>query len=408
MPTPIGSWLLPLIIILVAFGPVSTDLYLPSLPRLAEVFNAPSAVVQLTLSVFLAGFACGMLAYGPLSDRFGRRPVLMGGILLFVLASLACLAAPSIEWLITGRFLQALGAAAGPVLGRAVVRDVYGPNQAAQALSYIALAMALAPAVGPVLGGVVTQAFDWWANFLLLLLFGLVALAGVIFFLPETNRYRDPSATEVARLFSNYRRLLASREYLGFVVVVGAGYGGIFSFISGSSFALIGGLGLSPLAYGFSFAGAILGYMIGSFASARLYARFRLENLIAFGGLSMLLGGASGTLLSLGGIQTVAAVVLPASLVFLGCGLIMPNGQAGALRPYPRLAGSASAMLGFLQMGSAALLGIAVGHFQDGTPTAMMVSMLLASLVAVAARFLLLAPTVTYGMEDPKEEETFE
>lgn len=408
MPTPIGSWLLPLIIILVAFGPVSTDLYLSSLPRLAEVFNAPSAVVQLTLSVFLAGFACGMLAYGPLSDRFGRRPVLMGGILLFVLASLACLAAPSIEWLITGRFLQALGAAAGPVLGRAVVRDVYGPNQAAQALSYVALAMALAPAVGPVLGGVVTQAFDWWANFLLLLLFGLVALAGVIFFLPETNRYPDPSATEVARLFSNYRRLLASREYLGFVVVVGAGYGGIFSFISGSSFALIGGLGLSPLAYGFSFAGAILGYMIGSFASARLYARFRLENLIAFGGLSMLLGGASGTLLSLGGIQTVAAVVLPASLVFLGCGLIMPNGQAGALRPYPRLAGSASAMLGFLQMGSAALLGIAVGHFQDGTPTAMMVSMLLASLVAVAARFLLLAPTVTYGMEDPKEEETFE
>jgi len=389
--------LLPLIILLVAFGPVSTDLYLPSLPRLAEVFGATSASVQLTLSVFLAGFALGMLIYGPLSDRFGRRPVLIGGISLFVLASIACLAAPSVEWLIGGRLLQALGAAAGPVLGRAVVRDVYGPYQAAQALSYVAMAMALAPAVGPVLGGLVTQAFDWWANFLLLLLFGLIALGGVCLFLPETNRYRDPHATELRRLLSNYRQLLGSREYLSFVVIVGGGYGGIFSFISGSSFVLIDGLGLSPLAYGFCFAGAILGYMTGSFASARLYGRFSIERLIGFGCISMLLGGLIGSILSLSGILTVAAVVVPASLVFLGCGLLMPNGQAGALRPYPRLAGSASAMLGFLQMGSAAVLGILVGHLQDGTATAMMLSMLAASLIATVARYGLLGQTASSG-----------
>ena len=394
MSSPARSWLLPLIIVLVAFGPVSTDLYLPSLPRLAEVFGTTFAAAQLTLSVFLVGFACGMLVYGPLSDRFGRRAVLVGGILLFVVASGACLAAPSIEWLIGGRFLQALGAAAGPVLGRAVVRDVYGPDQAAQALSYVAMAMALAPAVGPVLGGLVTQAFDWWANFLLLLLFGLVALIGVVAFLPETNRYRDQSATEIRRLIANYRQLLASREYLGFVLVVSGGYGGIFSFISGSSFALIGGLGLSPLAYGFCFAGGILGYMTGSFASARLYGRFRLESLIGFGCLAMLLGALAGTLLAASGILSVAAVVVPASLCFLGCGLLMPNGQAGALRPYPRLAGSASAMLGFLQMGSAALLGILVGHFQDGTALVMMAAMLLSSLVAVGARYGLLTRPV--------------
>ncbi|HLS69845.1 MAG TPA: multidrug effflux MFS transporter [Kiloniellales bacterium] len=390
MTSSARSWLLPLIILLVAFGPVSTDLYLPSLPRLVEVFGTTSAAAQLTLSVFLVGFACGMLIYGPLSDRFGRRVVLIGGISLFVLASVACLAAPSIEWLIAGRFLQALGAAAGPVLGRAVVRDVYGPNRAAQALSYVAMAMALAPAVGPVLGGLVTQAFDWWANFLLLLLFGVIALVGVAVFLPETNRYRDASATEARRLLANYRQLLSSREYLGFVLIVSGGYGGIFSFISGSSFALIGGLGLSPLAYGFSFAGAIMGYMIGSFASARLYGRVKLETLIGLGCLAMLLGSALGVLLALSGILTIAAVVLPASILFLGCGLVMPNGQAGALRPYPRLAGSASAMLGFLQMGSAALLGILVGHLQDGTARAMMLSMFLSALLATVARYRLL------------------
>lgn len=390
MTSSARSWLLPLIILLVAFGPVSTDLYLPSLPRLVEVFGTTSAAAQLTLSVFLVGFAWGMLIYGPLSDRFGRRVVLIGGISLFVLASVACLAAPSIEWLIAGRFLQALGAAAGPVLGRAVVRDVYGPNRAAQALSYVAMAMALAPAVGPVLGGLVTQAFDWWANFLLLLLFGVIALVGVAVFLPETNRYRDASATEARRLLANYRQLLSSREYLGFVLIVSGGYGGIFSFISGSSFALIGGLGLSPLAYGFSFAGAIMGYMIGSFASARLYGRVKLETLIGLGCLAMLLGSALGVLLALSGILTIAAVVLPASILFLGCGLVMPNGQAGALRPYPRLAGSASAMLGFLQMGSAALLGILVGHLQDGTARAMMLSMFLSALLATVARYRLL------------------
>src|SRR5690625_2684779 len=390
MTSSARSWLLPLIILLVAFGPVSTDLYLPSLPRLVEVFGTTSAAAQLTLSVFLVGFACGMLIYGPLSDRFGRRVVLIGGISLFVLASVACLAAPPIEWLIAGRFLQALGAAAGPVLGRAVVRVVHGPNRAAQALSYVAMAMALAPAVGQVLCGLVTQAFDWWANFLLLLLFGVIALVGVAVFLPETNRYRDASATEARRLLANYRQLLSSREYLGFVLIVSGGYGGIFSFISGSSFALIGGLGLSPLAYGFSFAGAIMGYMIGSFASARLYGRVKLETLIGLGCLAMLLGSALGVLLALSGILTIAAVVLPASILFLGCGLVMPNGQAGALRPYPRLAGSASAMLGFLQMGSAALLGILVGHLQDGTARTMMLSMFLSALLATVARYRLL------------------
>lgn len=384
-PQPRRPLLLPLIIVLVAFGPISTDLYLPALPRLGEVFDADAGALQLTLSVFLTGFALGMLVYGPLSDRFGRRPVLIGGILLYLVATLACALAQSIEWLIAARFLQALGACCGPVLGRAVVRDIYGPNQAAQALSYVAMAMALAPALGPVLGGVVTQVVDWWANFVLLIGFGGLALVGVLGILPETNRYRDPTATRPGRLVANYLGLLRNRTYLGYVVTVGAGYGGIFAFISGSSFALIGGLGLSPLAYGLCFAAVVGGYMIGSFASARLHGRLSLDRLVHLGNLAMLVGGLSGAALALAGVWTIASIVVPPAIYLLGCGLVMPNGQAGAIGPFPRMAGAAAAMLGFLQMGGAALLGIVVGQFQDGSPTAMMLAILLSGVVSTAA-----------------------
>lgn len=377
--------LLPLVIVLVAFGPISTDLYLPALPRIGEVFAAGPESVQLTLSVFLAGFAAGMLVYGPLSDRFGRRPVLIGGILVYLLATLACALAQSIEWLIAARFLQALGACCGPVLGRAVVRDLYGPSRAAQALSYVAMAMAVAPAAGPVLGGVVTQWADWWANFVLLLAFGGLALAGVLAILPETNRYRDPTATQPRRLVANYLGLLRNRTYLGYVVTVGAGYGGIFAFISGSAFALIGGLGLTPLAYGFCFAAVVGGYMIGSFASARLHGRVPLDGLVRLGNLAMLAGGLAGAALALAGLWSVAAIVLPTAFYLLGCGLVMPNAQAGAIGPFPRMAGAAAAMLGFLQMSAAALLGIVVGQFQDGSPTAMMLAILLSGAASTAA-----------------------
>lgn len=377
--------LLPLVIVLVAFGPISTDLYLPALPRIGEVFSAGPESVQLTLSVFLAGFAAGMLVYGPLSDRFGRRPVLIGGILVYLLATLACALAQSIEWLIAARFLQALGACCGPVLGRAVVRDLYGASRAAQALSYVAMAMAVAPAAGPVLGGVVTQWVDWWANFVLLLGFGALALAGVLAILPETNRHRDPTATQPRRLVANYAGLLRNRTYLGYVVTVGAGYGGIFAFISGSAFALIGGLGLTPLAYGLCFAAVVGGYMIGSFASARLHGRIPLDGLVHLGNLAMLAGGLVGAVLALAGLWSVAAIVLPMALYLLGCGLVMPNAQAGAIGPFPRMAGAAAAMLGFLQMSAAALLGIVVGQFQDGSPTAMMLAVLLSAAVSAAA-----------------------
>lgn len=374
---------------LVAFGPMSTDLYLPSLPALTRIFDTDVAVVQLTLSVFIAGFAVAQLVYGPLSDRFGRRPVLIGGIVLYVLATLLCLAAPSIEALIAGRFLQALGACCGPVVGRAVVRDLYPREQAARVLSYMASAMALAPMVAPIIGGWAFSLWGWRSNFVILALFGLVLLAGVLRLLAETNRHRDPAALRPARMLQTYGLLLRHRLFLGHVLTMALAFSGLFSFISGSSFVLIGALDLSPRLFGFAFGAVVLGYVTGTFVSGRLAGRVGTEALVAAGTL----GGVAMALLLAGlawaGVHTLAAVIAPMSLFFVAVGLVLPNATAAAIAPFPRTAGAASALMGFVQMGTGALAGAMVGWFDDGTPVPMATVILIAALGAFAANRLL-------------------
>ena len=374
---------------LVAFGAISTDLYLPSLPAIGRAFASDTAEVQLTLSVFLAGFAVSQVVYGPLSDRFGRRPVLIGGLGLYVAASLACMAAPSIELLIAARFLQALGACAGVVLGRAVVRDVYGRERAAKALSYMSMAMALAPALGPILGGLLQVWFGWRANFLVLAAFGTGSLLGVFLLLPETSPQRGLAAGGAAQMLRNYLILARDPVYLGHVLVTAFAYSGIFAFISGSSFVLIEVLGLSPDQYGLCFAAVVAGYMIGTFASGRFSLALGLERLMLAGALIGLAGGVLALGLAMAGVLAVAAVVAPVFLFMIGAGLMLPNAIAGAIAPYPMMAGTASAFLGVVQMGVAAAVGIAVGHLHDGTARAMTGALTVVALGALISRLVL-------------------
>lgn len=384
----------------IAFQAISTDLYLPSLPSIGADLGASAAAVQLTLSSFLAGMAGAMLVYGPLSDRFGRRPVLIGGIALYVAATAACLAAPSIEPLIAGRFVQGLGACAGPVLGRAVVRDVFGPERAGRALSYMSMAMALAPAIGPILGGYLEVAFGWRAAFVVLLAFSGLCLAGLIRLLPETNLDKLPQATRIGPLLRNYRALLAHRVYLGYVLCASFGYSGIFIFISGSSFVLIDGLGLPPDLYGYCFAAAVLGYICGAFASGRLNRYWSTDRLIATGMGVGLTAGLLAAGLAFAGIASVVSVVAPFALFLSGAGLILPNSIAGSLGPFPRIAGSASALLGFLQMLVASCVGFLVGLLQDGTPRAM-AALLLAVGIGGALSYLLLVRAGKAAQKSP-------
>ncbi len=356
---------------LVAFGAISTDLYLPSLPAIAVQFQAGAGSVQLTLSVFLVGFAVSQLVYGPLSDRFGRRPVLLAGLALYVAASLACALAGSLALLIVARFCQALGACAGVVLGRAIVRDLHEPAQAAKVLSYIASAMALAPALGPILGGYVEAWLGWRANFLLLVGFGALTWLACLSLLPETNSRRNPEATRIGRSLAIYRELAAHPLYRGYVLICAFGYAGIFAFISGSSFLLIEVLGLPPERYGLCFAAVVAGYMIGAFTSGRLTLRLGLERLIAVGAVIGLAAGLLAAGLTLFAAPTVAGLVAPVFLYLIGAGLMLPNAMAGAMGPFPERAGAASALLGFVQMVFAAGLGVLVGQLHDASGRSM-------------------------------------
>lgn len=356
-PNPTSLKVTVLLTGLVAFGPVSTDLYLASLPDMGRYFSTSVEMVQMTLSVFLLGFAVSMLVYGPLSDRFGRRPVILGGVVIYVLGSVACLLSSSIEMLIASRFLQAVGACCGPVVGRAVVRDVYPRDQAAKVMSYMASAMALAPFVAPILGGWFHTLFGWRANFILLGLFGVVLLAATWRWLGETNHHPDPHALSPLRMLGNYRTLLTDRQVLGYVLVVSCTFAGMFSFISGSSFVLIDVLALPPAYFGFGFAVVVAGYIVGGFVAGKWTHRFGLDRMIGFGVVGAALSGTVCLVLAWSGIQTLAAVLLPLMVFFMAGAMVIPNGSAGAIAPHPRMAGAASAALGFVQMVCGSLAG---------------------------------------------------
>lgn len=377
---------------LIAFGAISTDLYLPSLPAITQEFGSDAAQVQLTLSIFLIGFAFGQLIYGPISDRFGRRPVLLAGLTLYLAATLACLFASGIEMLIVARFAQALGAGTSVVLGRAVVRDVHGREEAARVLSYMATAMALAPALGPIVGGILQGAFGWRANFLALALFGGASLLAVAALLPETLPARDPTATRPRQLLRNYVMLASHREYRAFLLVTACAYSGIFAFISGSSFMLIDVLGLSPELYGLCFASMVAGYMLGTFLSARLTLRLGLERLVTVGTVVAALGGGAMALFAWSGIVSLASILIPVFVFTVGAGLILPNAMAGALGPFPGLAGAASSLLGFVQMSIAAVVGIGVGHWHDGSGRSMASAIAAVGLTALLVELFLLRP----------------
>lgn len=356
-----------LLTLMVALGPLSTDLYLPSLPSLTETFSTSVSRVQATMSVFIAGFACATVIYGPLSDRFGRRPVLIGGLVVFTLGSIGCLTAWSIESLIGWRFIQAVGGCAGPVLVRAVVRDVYERDEAARFLSYIASAMALAPAIAPMIGGVLHNFFGWRSHFVALTALGLLFIVSILMLLRETNTQQDHSATQVRQIFINMRHILRSRRFLSFSLTMTFAYGALFSFISVGAFVIIGVLGVAPDRFGYLFFFIALGYASGGLLAGKLVSRVGVTNLIGIGvGLGTLVG-AVGFGLSAMGVQTIAAVVGPVIGVFFACGFVLPSATAGALMPFPHIAGTASSAISFLQMSGGALIGYLAGALHNGT-----------------------------------------
>ena len=356
---------------LVALGPLATDMYLPALPTLTRVFQASESQAQLTLSLFIGGFAIAQLIYGPLSDRFGRKPVLLGGLLLFLFSSIACANATSIESLIALRFLQALGGSAGPVLGRAMVRDIHGPEDAGRVLSHIGSAMALGPAVAPLFGGYLLVWFGWTSIFWFLALFSLFASALLYFRIAESAPPEHRKPRSLSRILSDFGLLLKDRRYLGYTLACSFSFGGLFVFLSLSSFVIIDYFGYPPERFGLWFLMVVTGYLSGTLIGGRFSRNQGHRRLVRFGALLCLVSGLTMAVAGLGEPTHALMIMLPMLLFMVGVGITMPQSMAGALADYPQIAGSASGLLGFIQMTLAGGLGVLAGHGHDGTPAAM-------------------------------------
>lgn len=374
---------------LISLGPLSTDLYLPALPAIARAFATDAAGVQWTLSGFLLAFAPSQLIYGPLADRFGRRPAMLWGLALFLAGTAACAAAPSLGVLVAARLVQAIGACAGPVVARAVVRDTVPPERAPAVFATMAGLMSLAPAIGPVLGGIVTALSGWRASFVLLGVAGLLVLAATGRRLGETAPVLDRRALDPAALARAYGGLLAHRWFLGHAAVATASYSGLFCFISGSSHVIQRGLGLSPEAYGVVFASAVGGYLAGSLIVRRLSGRVTGRAMMRRGSLWCLACGWAGPVAHTLAGPSLATVAGPLILYMVGFAVVQPNAQAGAIAPFPAMAGRASALLGCLQWSIAAAAGLLLGSLLDEEGLAMAVGIALCGTAAAAAVGLL-------------------
>ena len=360
----------PILLLIIGFlmlQPLSTDLYLASLPSLGTVFGVPASTVQLTLSLFVIGFGGAQLVIGPLSDRYGRRPVLLWGLSLYVGASLLCAISPGIELLIVARFLQALGCCSAIIIARAIVRDAYAPADSARVIARASSWLALAPLTGPILGSYLQVAFGWRAAFVALSILSALLLAAALLRMPETNAHKNPKATEWAGIKANYGLVLGSREFWAHALPGALSYGSIFAFISGSSPVLIRVLKVPTEWFGYCFAFAVCGYMAGTIVCRRLLPHFGPTLTLRIGSTLSLAAGAVFLSAVAFGLAHWALVVGAMFLTMGAHGINFPVSQSGSVTPFPQQAGTAAGLMGALYMLVAFGVGTAVGASFNGS-----------------------------------------
>jgi DHA1 family bicyclomycin/chloramphenicol resistance-like MFS transporter len=359
--------ILVLITAMLMMQPLSTDLYLASLPSLVSGFQVPVSTVQLTLSLFVIGFGGAQLIIGPLSDRFGRRPVLLIGLCLYVVASALCGLATSIGLLIAARFLQALGCCSAVIIARAIVRDAYAPEDSARLIARASTWISLAPIIGPILGSYLQVAFGWRAAFVALGLFSSIVLVACILRLPETNEHKNPQATNLSGMLANYRLVLGSRVFWIHALPGAFSYGAIFLFISGSSFVLINVLGVPTQWFGYCFALGVSGYMTGTLICRRLLKSISSIAALRIGTTCSLISGSFFLATTIAGLAHWATMVVAMFMAMVSHGINFPVTQSGAVSPFHKQAGTAAGLMGALLMLFAFLVGSLVGATNNGT-----------------------------------------
>ena len=384
---PDSPWLLALLAALVALGPLSVDVYLPAMPTMMVALDTDIRHMHLTLSSYLTGFALFHLACGPLADRFGRKPILIGGTVLFVAACVGCSLAETVDELVFFRFIQGIGACVGPTLARAVARDIFGPTRAARALSLIAMMMALAPAIAPAMGGVMMLWLPWPSIFVFLAVYGIAMIMLIHVFLAESLPQRQ--SLHPLSILVNYGTLLRSPMFLIATFASGFVYAGFLAYLASSSFVYIDMLGVPVEYFGLTFITSVLGYMAGSGLSARLTKNYTSEQMVLAG--AALAAVAAGTVWI--GAQrlpdSIAVMMIPMMFYCMGIGLMLPNAMAIALSPFPYIAGTASALLGFVQMSLSAFATAIVGNYLVDSPAPVLNFMLAISGLALVLSVVL-------------------
>lgn len=373
-----------LLIAVSAVSPLGINMYLPSMPGMARALGVDFTTIQLTLSLYLGAMAIGQLIIGPLSDRFGRRPVLLIGLSVFVFGSLICLMAQNVGLLIFGRVVQAMGGCAGITLSRAIVRDLYRRDQVASMIGYVTMGMAVAPMIAPTIGGVLDTFYGWRASFVFLVLFGSLVLLFASLQLSETNRNRGSSGDE-PRLLQNYQALFRSRLFWGYTLATSFVSAMFFSFVAGAPYVMIEIMGRSPAEYGFYFALVPSGYILGNFITARFAVRIGQNRMLLTGMFIGLIGIGSMAAAFAAGLGHPLALFAPMFLIGVANGFVLPSGIAGAVSVKPDAAGAAAGLSGSFQIGFGALVAPIVGAMLSTTVWPLIAIMTICSLLGLAA-----------------------
>jgi DHA1 family bicyclomycin/chloramphenicol resistance-like MFS transporter len=348
--------------LLLGLQPIATDLYLPALPALTAGFGATMAQAQLTLTALLLAFGLSQLVLGPLSDRLGRRPILLLGMGAFVAASVGSSFAASMEQLIVWCALQGAAMGAGVMCARAIVRDLYAPTDGARVMSKGLTGLGVIACASAPLGGLLSDLFGWRASLLALAVFGALTLGLLAWRFEETLPRKNLRALEPGTLFQTWRTIARHPTFWAFTLLATTSYCGLFTFLASSSFVFIQVLGLSKTQYGLVMFTMSLSYILGTFACRRLLLRLGVRRTVAIGAIFTLSGGTLMGVTALMGVQNLWAIMGPYYLFMLGHGVHQPCGQSGAVGPFPQAAGAASALSGFLMMLAAFFMGGYLGR----------------------------------------------
>ncbi len=371
------------LIVITGLGALSMNIFLPSLPAMTTFFDTEYRVMQLSVSLYLGVNAVLQVVIGPISDRFGRRPVLIGGFILFLLATIGCLLAPNIEVFLLFRMMQAV-VVVGLVLGRAVVRDMNDAENAASQIGYVTMGMAIVPMIGPAIGGGLDQTLGWQANFWLLLVLGVLVLGLIYRDLGETAQTTSAS---FAAQFREYPELLASRRFWGYCACAAFASGAFFSYLGGAPFVGSEVFGLSAAQVGLFFGAPALGYFFGNGISGRYSKTLGINRMILYGAALTVLGLGAALLLFLAGFQNAYVFFGFTTFVGLGNGMVLPNATSGMLSVRPHLAGTASGLGGAIMLAGGAGLSVLAGAVltDDSDAYPLLIMMLTTSVLGVLA-----------------------